>query len=45
MKKQFVGAPLPVVDNHIESIVDEVSNGETDKCVAGVAVLSVQIIC
>ena len=45
MKKQFVGAPLPVVDDHVESIVDEVSNGETDKCVAGVAVLSVQIIC
>ena len=45
MKKQFVGAPLPVVDNHVESIVDEVSNGETDKRVAGVAVLSVQIIC
>ena len=44
MDQQLVGAPLPVVDHHVQSVVQEVSNGEADEDMAGVGERSNQII-
>ena len=44
MDQQLVGASLPVVDDHVQSVVEEVSDGEADEDMTGVGELPNQIV-
>ena len=44
MDQQLVGAPLPVVDQHVQGVVQEVADGETDENVTRVRELSNQVV-